>query len=108
MIESIANISSQMDNNVTLVEKLANESQEVESAVNNVSNSMLDTVQTTQENLDVTIDVSKNTQQIISNVTTIAKLSNESKTSISSIVSDIQVVSRLSLDIQKELNKFKI
>lgn len=108
MVESISNISSQMDSNVTLIERLAKQSEEVENNVNGVSHNMTTTADTAQSNLDVTIEVSKDTQQIISTITTISKLSNENKDSINSIVSDIKDVTMLSTKLQNELNKFKI
>jgi len=108
MVESIANISAQMNNNVTLIEKLANNSQDVESDVNSVTENMTSTALKTQTNLEVTLEVSKDTQQIISNITTISKLSSDNKKSINSIVSDIEEMTSLSGTLQEELSKFKI
>ena len=108
MVESIANISTQMNQNVSLIERLANSSQDVENDVNNVTTNMTQTVEKTQANLEITLEVSAETQQIISNITTISKLSNENKNSINSIVSDIGEMSSLSNQLQKELRKFKI
>jgi len=108
MVESISNISNKMNNNVSLIEKLANESESVELSVNNVSNNMITTADTAQSNLDVTIQVSKETQDIISKIGTMSKLAEDNKLSINSIVSDIKEVTTLSNQLQNELNKFKI
>ena len=108
MVESISNISNKMNNNVSLIEKLANESESVELSVNNVSHNMITTADTAQANLDVTIKVSKETQDIISKIGTMSKLAEDNKLSINSIVSDIKEVTTLSNKLQNELNKFKI
>ena len=108
MVESIINISSQMDSNVKLIETLANESKAVENGVNDASNNMITTASTTQASLNVTIDVSKETQDVLSNITTISKLSSENKDYINSITNDISEVTKLSTTLQQELSKFNI
>ncbi len=108
MVESISNISNQMNDNVSLIEKLANESESVEISVNKVSNDMTKTANTAQLNLDVTVKVSKETQEIISKIETMSRLAGDNKESINSIVSDIKEVTTLSNKLQNELSKFKI
>jgi len=108
MVESIINISSQMDNNVNLIETLANESEDVESGVNDVSKNMIITAEAAQLNLNVTINVSKETQDVLSNIAVISQLSSENKEYIGSIVEDINEVTKLSSTLQQELSKFKI
>ena len=108
MVNSIANISVEMDKNVTLIEELTNKSKDVENDVNDVTEKMSITANNTQTSLNVTIEVSQDTQKVLSNITTISKLSSENKESIGSIVSDIQEVTVLSNKLQNELSKFKI
>jgi len=108
IISSIANISGQMDSNIDLMKNLTDESQVVEDDVNEISNKMIQTADKTEENLNVTMEVSKETQQIISNVATISSLSSDNKESIGSIVQDIKEVAQLSGKLKDELSKFKI
>jgi len=107
MVESIANISSEMDNNVKLIENLAEHSEEVENGVDIVTDNMKMTADIAISSLKVTQGVSKETQEIISNIVTISQLSNSNKSSINSIVSDIKEVTSLSNTLRDELNKFK-
>lgn len=108
IINSISNISAQMDNNIELMKNLTDESQVVENDVNDISNKMIQTADKTDENLKITMKVSKETQQIISNVATISSLSSDNKESINSIVQDIKEVAQLSGNLKDELSKFKI
>ena len=108
MVESIINISAQMDSNVKLIEALAQESEDVENGVNHVSTNMITTANTAQSNLEVTMNVSKETQDVLSNISVISKLSSDNKEYISSIVHDIGEVTKLSATLQQELSKFKI
>jgi len=108
MVDSIVNISSQMDKNVKLIETLADESKDVETGVNSVSTNMTNTANVAQSSLDVTIEVSKETQEVLSNIATISNLSSENKEHIGSIVRDIDEITKLSVIIQQELSKFKI
>ena len=108
MVDSIVNISSQMDKNVKLIETLADESKDVETGVNSVSTNMTNTANVAQSSLDVTIEVSKETQEVLSNIATISNLSSENKEHIGSIVRDIDEITNLSVIIQQELSKFKI
>jgi len=108
MVDSIGNISVAMDKDVKFIEKLTNNSEDVENGVEIVSNNMQLTADTAKSSLDVTIEVSKDAQEIISNINVISKLSIENKESINSIVSDITEISSLSSTLKSHLDKFKI
>ena len=108
MVESIVNISTQMDKNVKLIETLANESREVEDGVNNASKNMTTIANVAQSSLDVTIEVSNGTQEVLANISTISNLSHENKEYIGLVVRDIDEITKLSVTIQQELSKFKI
>ena len=108
MVDAIINISSQMDRNIELIETLADESKGVEDGVNDVSSNMIKTADTAQLNLDVTVEVSKETQEVLSNISTISLLSTESKEYINKIVDDIKEATELSSSLQQQLCKFKI
>ena len=69
---------------------------------------MTKTATITQENLETTIEVSKETQEVLKNISTISKLSSNNKEHVKSIDSDINKVAKLSKALQKQLNKFKI
>jgi methyl-accepting chemotaxis protein len=108
MVESISNITVEMDQNVAFMEKMANNSENVENSVENVTSDMEKTAETTSKSLDTTICVSKDTQNIILSIEDISKLSIENKSSVSSVVQDIQEVTSLSNRLRDELGKFKI
>jgi len=108
MVEAIITISNKMNENVKYVEMLAEESKSVENGVNSVSTNMVKTAEKTQESLDITMNVSKETQSMLLNIDRIAGLSKDNKGFIDSIVEDVKNVTSLSMELQNELNKFKI
>jgi len=108
MVESIASISIEMDNNVEFVEGLASNSEEVENGVQVVSKTMEITSNAAAESVEVSLSVSNKTQEVISNIVTISTLSSDNKKSINLIVTDIKEVSLLSSKLRDELSKFKI
>ena len=108
MVESIANISVEMDKNVKFIEGLASNSEEVENGVKIVSDTMEITSDAAKGSVEVSTNVSNKTQEIISNIVTISTLSSDNKQSINLIVSDIKEASSLSNKLRDELNKFKI
>ena len=108
IVDSIVSISSQMDENVKIMEVLVDESKDVESEVNGISDDMIETAQASENTHNMTIKVSHDTKSIVTNVISISKLSYENKESVDSIVSDIQEVAELSNSLKMELSKFKI
>ena len=108
IVESISNISSQMDTNILTMETLTKESEGVENGVNDISDKMSNTANIAKMNHEITMQVAKDTQNIITNIISISKLSGENKESVVSIVEDIKEVSVLSSELRQELSKFKI
>jgi methyl-accepting chemotaxis protein len=108
IVDSIVGISSQMDENVNVMSNLANESVDVEKDVNEISDRMIKTAKTAEMSHQITMKVSKDTQNIVANVVSISKLSTENKESVLSIATDIKEIAGLSNNLKNELSKFKI
>ena len=108
MVGSINDITVEIEKNVTFVENLANNSEEVEQSVQNVSSIMGETANTAQNSLAITQNVSDKTQEIISSIVTISELSSKNENSVNSIVQNIQEISTGSMQLKHELSKFKI
>jgi len=108
IVESIINISSQMDKNVSTMKELVKESEEVENNVVIISDGMVKTATDAKASHAITMQVAEDTKNIISNIFSISELSTENKESVNSIVEDVKDISELSSELRRGLNKFKI